>query len=114
MTKDEIERLQEPLFALGAAFNTEMSKPRVTAYLLAVEDLRFEKVIQAIKRAIREGGKHCPTPAEIRQMTGVPSRPYHQEWKGFGWEQLPAKPDWPQLTEASKPHWTETDKDEEG
>lgn len=100
MTKDELKKLDMPLRALGAAFRVEMTEPLTLAYVLAFEDLALEKVVQAIKWAIRTGGDFIPTPSRLRTMAGAYSAPYHKPWNPPRFE---PREEWPQLTEALKP-----------
>ena len=93
--------LEAPLMALGAAYNVEMTKPRTMAYLMAVDDLEPPRVLAAIRRAIREGGKYIPSPGELRQMAGAYARDYHRPWKD-PYENLKLEP-WPDVVERLKP-----------
>jgi len=87
--------------ALAAAFRSELSEPQLDAYWLATEDITTERVQKAVARAIKSGGHYMPTPADLREMAGIPRLPYHQPWKEPQW--MLERPKWPELTEAKKP-----------
>jgi hypothetical protein len=100
MQPTQIKTLEAPLMAMGAAYNVEMTKPRTLAYLMAVDDLDTRKVLAAIRRAIRQGGKYMPSPSDLRHMAGAPTYDYHREWKD-PYAQLNPAP-WPQLLASVK------------
>lgn len=70
------------------------------AYLMAVDDLDVRKVLAAIRRAIRCGGRFMPSPSDLRHMAGAPARDYHREWKDPYANLVPAP--WPQLLDEMK------------
>ena len=85
MTNDEIDKIQvafcELFQALSKSENSVMSLPKQRVYLRALEDLGFEKIIQACRLAERSC-KWFPSPAELRELVlGSPDQRAEIAWE---------------------------------
>jgi hypothetical protein len=86
---------------LAAPFRVQLTEPMIDAYWFTLSDLRFETVKKAVTRSLREDN-FMPSPGRLRALTGVPTMPYHAEWKPPKW-QIQGDGGWPALTESLKP-----------